>query len=391
MNPANTDAVPQPTELPLPNPLHALHEAADAEFQPYADLRIVSTFGEPQAEYAAIRKACALMDLPQRGVLELTGRDRLPFLNNLLTNQLWDKASKSGLGAGRGVYAFFLNLKGRIVADVNVLDLGDRTLLEMDARLVATLLKTLDRYLFVDQVKMADKVGALHALALHGPGAPAVLDAAVASHVVELPPLGSTTVDLFGVETVVWRDDLCGVPGLHLLVPAGAAMTVWAELTSRFGELIAHARRPLRPAGWAAFNAARVEAGRALFGIDFDDTILPAETGLFDRAVSVTKGCYLGQEIVARMHARKQVARLIVGLRVEGDFLPVAGTPVYDAAQNAVGGITSSTISPVLSGAAVCLALVKKPFFGDGTTLHVPAEGAVRTATVVKTPFLKSE
>src|SRR3954469_18694905 len=115
--PSPAAAPPAAPAPPLPNPLYALHEQAGAEFQAYADLQIVSTFGEPQAEYAAIRKAAALVDQPQRGVLELTGRDRLEFLNNLLTNQTWDKSAKQGLAAGRGVYAFFLNLKGRITAD----------------------------------------------------------------------------------------------------------------------------------------------------------------------------------------------------------------------------------------------------------------------------------
>src|SRR5262245_61763117 len=124
---------------PLPNPLRAVHEQAGAEFQPYADLEIVSTFGEPQAEYSAIRKGCGLFDTPQRGVLELTGKDRLTFLNNLVTNLTWDKSSKAGLTAGQGVYAYYLNTKGRIVADMNVLEVeGGRTLLEMDARMVGT-------------------------------------------------------------------------------------------------------------------------------------------------------------------------------------------------------------------------------------------------------------
>src|SRR5947207_11730122 len=130
------------------NPLHELHQQAEAEFQPYVDVQIVTTFGEPQAEYAAIHKACGMIDLPQRGVLELTGKDRLSFLNNLLTNQTWDKSKKTGLEAGQGVYAFILNVNGRIVADMNVLELGDRTLLEMDARLVEPLRKVLDKYLF---------------------------------------------------------------------------------------------------------------------------------------------------------------------------------------------------------------------------------------------------
>src|SRR5213595_544638 len=138
----------------LPNLLRTHHERAGAELQPYANLEIVSTFGEPQAEYSAIHKACGLMDLPQRGVLELTGKDRLPFLNNLLTNQTWDKATKSGLAAGQGVYAYYLNAKGRIVADMNVLEVqGDRTLLEMDARMIEPVRAAFDKYLFVEQVK----------------------------------------------------------------------------------------------------------------------------------------------------------------------------------------------------------------------------------------------
>ena len=84
----------------LPNPLRERHVEANAELQAYAQLEIVSTFGQPEAEYAAIRKSAGLMDLPQRSVLELTGKDRLAFLNNLLTNQTWDKASKTGLAAG---------------------------------------------------------------------------------------------------------------------------------------------------------------------------------------------------------------------------------------------------------------------------------------------------
>src|SRR5688500_3781166 len=148
------------TTTPLPNPLRATHDQADAEFQPYADVEIVSTFGEPQAEYSAIRKGCALLDMPQRGVLELAGKDRLSFLNNLLTNQTWDKATKSGLAPGEGLYAYYLNSKGRIVTDMNVLEVGGRTLLEMDGRMVEPIRKMFDKYLFVEQVKMTSRIGA---------------------------------------------------------------------------------------------------------------------------------------------------------------------------------------------------------------------------------------
>src|SRR6478672_3105992 len=138
----------------IPNPLYELHERGEAEFQPYDQVQIVTTFGEPEAEYAAIRKGCALVDQPQRGILEMTGKDRLEFLNNLLTNETWDKQKKSGLEAGKGVYGFFLSRNGRIVSDMNVIERGDRTLLEMDRRVVETIRAGFARYLFSEQVKL---------------------------------------------------------------------------------------------------------------------------------------------------------------------------------------------------------------------------------------------
>src|SRR5205823_3018837 len=125
---------------------------------------------------------------------------------------------------------------------------------------------------------------------------------------------GSASVRMFENDVVIWRDDPCTTPGFHMMVDTSAAEQIWTRLISQFYETHEHGRRRLRPTGWAAYNAARIEGGRPIFGIDFDDSILPAETGQFDRAVSLTKGCYLGQEIVARMHARGQVARQLVGL-----------------------------------------------------------------------------
>jgi folate-binding protein YgfZ len=158
---------------------------------------------------------------------------------------------------------------------------------------------------------------------------------------------------------------------------------------ARFGEQGELGKRRLRPGGWAALNATRIEAGRRIFGIDFDETVLPAETGLLARAVSFTKGCYLGQEIVARMHARGQVARQLVGIRMDDDALPIAGAQVFDDQSNQVGAITSSTVSPVLSNAALCLGMVKRPFVPLGSVVNIPAEGSIRRATVVELPFLK--
>ena len=143
--------------------------------------------------------------------------------------------------------------------------------------------------------------------------------------------------------------------------------------------------------GWHAFNIARIEAGTPLYYLDFGPDSLPHETGeetLNDR-VSFKKGCYLGQEIVARMHARQQVAKQLVGLRVHADALPVAGAHLFDEKDNQVGMVTSSTVSPVLSNACIGLGYLKKPFFALGTKVRVAAEGAMREVEVVGRPFVE--
>ena len=382
--------MPDPT---FPNPLHALHTAANAETLSYATLEIVSTFGEPQAEYSAIHKSAGLFDMPFRAVLELIGKDRLPFLNNLLTNQTFDKNAKTPMPTGSAVYAFLLSAKtGRIIADVNVLELGDKTLLEMDARVIATVQEALEKYQFTEQVKFQSLVGRMNEISIHGPGASAVLAKLLESG--EPPAISHCNkARIPGHDCILWRDDPCGTPGFFLLIPTEAIVAVWSHLITTFatpsisGAAINVGKRPLRPIGWAAFNSSRIEAGRPLFGIDFDETFLPAETGQLARAVSFTKGCYPGQEIVARMHARKQLAKQIAGIRMETDALPVAGTHIYDDASNQIGGITSSTLAPILSNAAICLGILKRPFFNAGSSLLIPAEGSMRKGAVVETPF----
>lgn len=418
-----------PTEVP--NPLLPLHRQGEAvELQPYDQIEIVSTFGQPQAEYAALRKGCGLVDLPQRGILELTGKDRLSFLNNLLSNETWNKATKKGIEPGKGVYALFLNVRGRVVADMNVLERGDSTLIEADARKIELLRSTWDRYLFTEQVKLTDRRTTLHEIALHGPASAEALQG-FTGETIELSPLQSKVVRLQDTEVVVWRDDVCAVPGYHLIVPREGIQRVWMALTAVETTAVSPASssgivngdadapptirgRAPRPVGWAAFNAARVEAGRALLDIDYPGAVpdrpgakfdpaaaeespatsagaglLPAELGpaAFARAVNLSK-CYIGQEVVARMHARKQVARMIVGVRMESDALPLAGAKVFDEASNEVGVVTSSTVSPILSNAAICLAYLKRPFFEIGKKVVIPAEGAMREGTVVETPFV---
>jgi aminomethyltransferase len=340
------------------------------------------------------------MHAPFRGVVELTGPDRHAFLGNLLTNKTWDAQAKQGLDAGSVTRSFFLNLKGRIAAELTLVETGDRTLVVGDARQSAELARTWELYRFAEKTRIADVTAQHELLILLGPGAIELMQRLAGVEILA----GARTASILGTPVVLWREDLTGSPGVHLLLPRDRARGLWEQMLAQFGLADTLGRRSLRAVGWAAFNACRIEAGTVIAGIDYDlapmampgrkkdvqdapsappaSGLLPAEHPDLDRFVDFNKGCYLGQEVVARMHSRGQVARKIARFRMEEDALPVAGAPVLDEAGNAVGIVTSSTESPVQSNACIGLALVKKPWFEAGRVVSIPAEGTIRTARV---------
>ncbi len=371
------------------NPLHLLHEQANAGYLPYGpDIQIIESFGEPEAEYAAIRKSATIMDSPHRAVVELVGKDRLSFLHNLLTNDT------KALLPGQGCYAFLLNLKGRIVMDMNVLHSGDSTFLEIDARLVDELCRTLNNYLFSDHVQIHNRADELGRLTLIGPDSGSMIDRISGGGTVAAMTemLRSCHAKLLETDCIIFRNDQCGEPQFEFIIPRTKLVKFWAQiLEAANGTLTSEEFKPgmvkLRPVGWSAYNIARIESGTPLLGIDITDQNLPMETAhWYSRAVHISKGCYLGQEVVARMHAHKAVARLLVGLKNPGDLPPIAGEPLRDG-ETIIGGITSSCMSPMLGNQAIAMAYVKKAYAQPGRVLTVyTGHGEVRT-TVSGLPF----
>jgi folate-binding protein YgfZ len=371
------------------NPLHFLHEQANAAYLPYGpDIRIIESFGEPEAEYAAIRKSAALMDAPQRTVVELTGKDRQLFLHNLLTNDI------KSLVPGRGCYAYLLNPKGRMVLDVNVLLLDNATLLEVDARLADVLCRELDHYLFSDQVQIRNGADTFGRLTLIGPDSSSLINRIAGADVTEsLTELWrSRQLELMGTQCTIFRNDQCGEAQYELIAPRAALPALWTGLLAAANGATESmefkpGQKKLRPIGWSAYNMARIEAGTPLFDIDMTNENLPLETAhWYPRAVHVSKGCYPGQEVVARMHVQKAAAQYLVGLKNTGEVPPVAGEPLRDG-EHVVGMVTSSCMSPMLGHQAIALGYVKKNSAEIGRVLTVyTAHGEVRTM-VTKLPF----
>jgi folate-binding protein YgfZ len=357
--------------------LEIYHEQ-EAHLHPYGDpqrgLLVPMAFEHVELEYAAIRKGCALVDLPQSGTIEATGADRIGFLNNLLTQEL------KTLEPMASVRSFWLNRKGRIDADLRLVDDGGRLRMAADALVAAATAEALAEFVFAEDVTLADATETLHRLALHGPrAAQAIMAVADTDEHVGLEPGRAMTVMVAGASVLVEREDSAGEVGLVLTMPADAARTVYERLAGVKG---------VRPCGWLAYNIARIEAGWPLFQIDFTSESLPAETGVLHDRVSFTKGCYLGQEVVARMQSLGKPKQVLVALRLaEGQAprLPAERASIYADARGdkAIGNVTSSTIAPMLSAAPIALAQVRTAHAQAGTALFVEAEGA-RTAFEVQ-------
>jgi len=404
--------------MPTPNPLHEIHQQAQAELIPYGpgidadvgqSVQIVETFGQYEAEYAAIRKGVGLMDMPQFGLVRVIGSDRLEFLHRMLTNDT------NGLEPGQCRRAFLLSKAGRVAADITILHGSEHTDLVLEVFQADGLTTELDKYLFSEDVQLKDVSDQYLHLALHGPASAAMLTQICGDNVCELGLMCHQSIRVAGYGCTVYRCDDTGSSGLHLIVPRDSAAAVYQHFLDAFqsGDSQADgwgAGRG-RPIGWLAYNTARIEAGTPLYHIDFGPDSLPHETGILDQTVSFTKGCYLGQEIVARMQSLGHPKQVLVGLKLEDDRLPIAGSQVLEPQADGndqaasdpkgtaqpppigsgavVGAITSSTVSPMLGGQAIVFAMVKWAVHKAGTMVLVPAEGQLVRARVQGLSFYK--
>jgi folate-binding protein YgfZ len=403
------------------SPLADLHDNAEALADLYGPpergVKVVVTYGQFELEYASIRKACGLLDLPTRGLIEVDGADRETFLNRMLTQEL------KGFAPGQSRRSFWLNRKGRVDADLRLMNLGERYVVDVDVHAAARAVETLSAYVITEDVRISDVSDQWHRLAMHGPLSLDVLsrharreDASAIGEVRE----GTCVAVLVACEdgrsrqAIVERCDQCGVIGLEVSVRVGDASAVYlALLRSAHENVPGHAgpnpRPMLRPIGWAAFNVARIEAGSAMYNIDFGPDSLPAETGVLDSRVSFKKGCYLGQEVVARMYSLGHPKQQLVGLKITDPAYRPGTTSAGDATADAeatfarcpetgslvfaepspgaelgepVGAVTSATLAPMLSREPIALAMVKWACVKPGTRLLVLAEGVLLPAEV---------
>jgi folate-binding protein YgfZ len=324
-------------------------------------------YGDPAAEYAAARSAAGLADRPDRCYLRVYGRDPVRMVQGLVTN---DVAQAS---AERAVYAAVLTPKGRMVADVRVFRLGDELLLETDAAALAPLTAHLRR--FVPPLFARFEDAPWRAMTLLGPDAAGVLDRATGAELPPAAPADAVRMTRQGEHAVLLATtSYAGVPGVDIICAADGADQI------REAVLAAGAR----PVGGATLEVLRIEAGVPRWGAELDENVIPLEAGLRSRAISETKGCYTGQEVIIRILHRGHVNWLRRGMLLGDVPTPAAGAELHSEAGRRVGRITSAAWSP-RHGQAIALGYVRREVTpGSVLALAPPLAGS---ATVVELPF----
>jgi len=307
------------------------------------------------AEYRTVSEACGLIDRSERGKLALSGTDAKTFLQGQVTNDI------EALAPGQGCYAAFLTPKGKMLGDLRVLDAGDELLLDTERVALQELFNMIRRFSIGYAVELHKRTLERGLLSLIGPASASV------AGVTGLP----------SAEHAHAPSSIGGVPARAIATDDGVDLLCEAADTDAL-------RAALQDAGAVAVSdevvdCLRIERGRPRYGLDLDDTVIPEEAGLNDRAVSFTKGCYVGQETVARLHYRGKPNR-----RLRGLLLSAAAQPgdqiTFDG--RAVGRIGSVAVSPRIGPIALALVRREAP---PGTAVSV-GDGLDR-ATVVELPF----
>ncbi len=352
---------------PVRSPLAADHASQGATLAEYCGAIVPARFSDPKSEHEAVRKAAGLFDFSFRAKIAVKGEDRPRFLQGMVTNDV------ENLASGEGTYATMLDAHGHILADMRIYRADDRFFIDADAALREKIINLLDQYIFMEQVELESLE--LYALAFQGPRSRPLLEKTL--HI-DLPPMKEFdhfATNYAGFPVRVVRASSTGEEGYEVWVGAKGLMGVWGAACGQAPTY------DMLPCGTEALETLRIEAGIPRYGQDFDEDTLPLEADLLN-AMSFTKGCYVGQEVVERTRSRGHVNWKLVGLSIDAPDVPRAGEKVFSQGKE-LGEITSACVSPTLKK-ALALAYVRREISKPGTNVAL-ASGA--PAEVTALPF----
>ena len=359
------------------SPLDAVHKSLGAIMAERDGWAVAASYGDELLEYAAVRESGAgLIDRSSRGRLLVTGSEAVQFLNGLITNDMKTLAENTAMPA------IFPNVQGRLVASVRVIRLADtptdkgpvpQFLLDTEAATYEQVLKMIEKFTFAGDFHVADQTATTAMISLQGKAATEII-ATVLEETVATMKGGSVLQTKWNDEAItVMRAALTGEDGFDLIVGSEQAAALWSSLVAAGA----------RPVGYDALEILRIEAGVPRYGKDMDETTVVTETNL-DDAVSYTKGCYIGQEIIARIKYRGHVAKKFRGLVFDQFSKIDAPSPIRSVEDKEIGQITSTVFSPHV-GQRLALGYVKYDYIASGTVVKA-SDGSM--GHVVELPFV---
>ncbi len=345
-----------------------LGAAAVAE---YRGATTAARFGDPQAEFAALRGGCGVYDLGFRAKISLTGGDLGRWLNGMVTNNIRD------LAAGHGVYAFLLNPQGKILGDLYAYNRGESIDIDTDCSQTEKILATFDHFIIMDDVEVTNLSEQLTALGVAGPKASDVL-AAAGFVIAEMQPLQAQPATWHGVECTLVRSEDEQHISYEIWIAPASVRPLWDTLRAAGAT----------PVGSEALELQRIVSGVPTFGVDIRERDLPQETEQA-RALNFNKGCYVGQEIVERIRSRGAVHRKFVGFVAEG-AAPIAAGAKIVAGEKEVGEVTSSAYLQAAEK-TVALGYIRREVGTPGREVTIGASRAVVASLPVDEAALLAE
>jgi folate-binding protein YgfZ len=358
--------------------LHEFHHGLRAQLTELNGAEIVADYGDALAEYTALHETAGVIDLSFRSRICLTGADRIRFLHGQVTNDV------KKLRVGEGCYSAITTAKGKMESDLNIFALADELLLDFEPGLTEKISARLEKFIVADDVQIVDVAPHYGLLSVQGSKATEVVRSLNLFPEIPTQQLGSIKIsDATLGEIYLANNPRLGTSGFDLFVPNNSLGAVADKLIAAAKQIGG------RAVGWTAFEAARIEAGIPRFGADMDETNIPLECGIESRAIVYNKGCYIGQEVINRIHSVGHVNKELRGLRLGDDLetLPMRSDKLFVNGKE-VGYVTSAVKSPVLN-ANIALGYVRRETNQIGNELVLRTAASESPAKIVELPFVK--
>lgn len=354
--------------------LHDQHQQLGATFEDVTGWSVPARYGDVAVEYAAVRNSVGVADLSHRGKFRVTGDDRTKWLQSIISNDILP------LQPGQGRYSSFLTHKGKMLGYFRVYVQADAVWIEDVGEVGDATFQALRKFLlYGTKAKMENCAESWGLLLVSGPKSAEVVAAAFGVDVRALELLQTLPVTINGQLALLMRTEETGEQDLEILLPADGLATAWSQLMTigvPFG---------IKPVGTQARELLRIEAGLPKAGPDLNEEIVPPEANLEGKAFSLSKGCYPGQEVVARMDTYGNVRRHLVGLTIQDQTVPPRGSKLFSGDRE-VGWVSSAVFSPQRN-AALAFAFPLRDFSAPDTELTVEVAGTRHQATVHALPF----